>query len=446
MNAIEINFDGLVGPTHNYAGLAHGNLASEKNKGRISNPKAAALEGLAKMKFLADLGIRQAVLPPHHRPDIRALRQLGYSGSDAMVLSASAKHAPLLLAACSSASAMWAANSATVSPSADTADGRVHISPANLVSQLHRSLEAPEAAKIFRAIFPDGDIFAHHAPLPATVSLSDEGAANHLRLAPASGGRGVEVFVYGRRALGANGASTKRFPARQTLEASETIARRHGVEQSSLCVLQNPRAIDAGAFHNDVVAVANQNVLLYYSDAWVNGKQVVARIGKMLRERGGELIAIRVTPRQVPLADVVKSYLFNSQLVSLPDGSMAMIAPMECKRTPSARRFLDSLVKMGAPIRQVHFVDVRQSMRNGGGPACLRLRVRLSDREIAAAHPGVFFTPKLHADLIAWVIRHYRDRLSPADLADPNLLEESHRALDELSGILSLGAIYDFQR
>jgi succinylarginine dihydrolase len=445
MNEIEINFDGLVGPTHNYAGLAHGNLASEKNKGRRSNPKAAALEGLAKMKFLSDLGVPQAVLPPQQRPEIRTLRQLGFSGTDANVLQTAAKQAPLLLAACASASSMWAANSATVSPSADTSDGRVHITPANLVSQLHRSLEARETSRILRAIFSDENLFAHHAPLPATWPLADEGAANHLRIAPAGGGRGVEVFVYGRRALDTTSAATKRFPARQTLEASQAIARSHGAEASSLCVLQNPKAIDAGAFHNDVVAVANRNVLLYCADAWVDGAKVVATIGKMLRAQKGELIAICVAPRQVPMGDVVKSYLFNSQLLSLPDGSMAMVAPIECKHNPSARRFLDSLLEKASPIRSVHYVDVRQSMRNGGGPACLRLRVPLTSQEASAVHPGVLFTSELHAKLIACVNRHYRDRLSPKELADPQLLEESRQALDELSGILSLGSIYDFQ-
>jgi succinylarginine dihydrolase len=194
------------------------------------------------------------------------------------------------------------------------------------------------------------------------------------------------------------------------------------------------------------MAVANQNVLLYHAEAWMDGKRMVAGISKKMRASGGELIAIEVSARQVPLRDVMSSYLFNCQVVSLPDGSMAMIAPVECGKTPSARRFLQSLVEMGTPIRHLHYVDVRQSMRNGGGPACLRLRVVLTDREIAATHPGIFFTPALHEKLIAWVNRHYRDSLSPKELADPQLLEESKTALDELSGFLSLGTIYDFQR
>src|SRR5207248_4434793 len=131
---IEVNFAGLPGPTHNYSGLAEGNLASERHRSRVSNPRQAALQGLAKMKALADRGFAQAVLPPHERPDMAALRAVGFAGDDSAMLRSAAKAAPQLLAACSSAAAMWVANAATVSPSTDTADARVHFTPANLVS------------------------------------------------------------------------------------------------------------------------------------------------------------------------------------------------------------------------------------------------------------------------------------------------------------------------
>ena len=45
MPLTEINFDGLVGPSHNYAGLSIGNLASTRNAGQLSQPRRAALEG-----------------------------------------------------------------------------------------------------------------------------------------------------------------------------------------------------------------------------------------------------------------------------------------------------------------------------------------------------------------------------------------------------------------
>jgi succinylarginine dihydrolase len=211
-DAIEINFDGLVGPTHNYAGLSYGNLASQKNLNDPSHPLQAALQGLEKMRFLHDLGIVQAVLPPQDRPDVAVLRRLGFSGSDADVLATAAKENPALLASCTSASAMWAANAATVSPSSDTADGRVHFTPANLITQFHRSLEGSQTAATLRAIFADDACFAHHPPLPAAMHFSDEGAANHMRLGLAHGHRCAEVFIFGRSAYSRDAAAPARFP------------------------------------------------------------------------------------------------------------------------------------------------------------------------------------------------------------------------------------------
>ena len=269
MPASETNFDGIPGPTHNYAGLSFGNLASQAHTNRPSNPKQSALQGLAKMKFLADLGLSQAVLPPQERPDVFALRRLGFGGSDAKVLESAGRH-PTLLAACGSASAMWAANAATVSPSADTADHRVHFTPANLATQFHRSLESPTTAAVLKVIFKDESAFAHHDPLPASPHFADEGAANHTRLCRAHDQAGLEIFVFGRRALGDQTAPA-RFPARQALEASESVARLHQLEpRNALFFQQNPMAIDAGAFHNDVVAVGNLNVLLYHASAFAD--------------------------------------------------------------------------------------------------------------------------------------------------------------------------------
>jgi succinylarginine dihydrolase len=440
--AQEVNFDGLVGPTHNYAGLSHGNLASQKSKHRVSNPRAAALEGLAKMKRLADLGVRQAVLPPHQRPDVSALRRLGFSGSDADVLWKAKQADPVLLATCCSASAMWTANAATVSPSADCADGRVHFTPANLVSQPHRAIEPETTGRVLRAIFDDRDRFAHHAPLPAAAAFGDEGAANHVRLAPSHGDPGVELFVYGRRALDATAAAPARFPARQTREASEAVARLHALApQRTLFVQQNTAAIDRGVFHNDVVCVGNENVLLYHELAFAEPDRVVAE----LRERIGTLVVLKVSAAELSLDDAVATYLFNSQLVTLPDGTMSLVAPAECGEHEGARRVIGRLLAAGTPVRSVQYVEVRQSMSNGGGPACLRLRVVLSEAELARVLPGVFLTETLYGQLTRWVERHYREQLRADDLADPKLLEESRAALDELTGLLGIGSIYPFQ-
>jgi succinylarginine dihydrolase len=448
--AVELNLDGLVGPTHSYAGLSYGNLASQRNRQSVSNPKQAALEGLAKMKLLTDLGVPQAVWPPQERPDVEALRQIGFGGeTDAQVLECAAREDPALLAACCSASGMWAANAATVSPGADTGDGRVHFTPANLITQFHRSLEPQTTARALRAIFADERCFAHHAPLPSSDVFADEGAANHMRLGSGYGQPAVEIFVYGRSAVNPTvGAGPQRFPARQTREASQAVARLHGLDAArTLLLRQNPAAIDAGAFHNDVVAVGNLGVLLIHELALADGTAAIDEIRRAYASHcNAELTVLTVAEQDVSLADAVATYLFNSQLVRVSDGATSLIAPVECRDHPRVRPVLDRLVGAGRAIQSVHFVDVRQSMRNGGGPACLRLRVPLTRDQLRCVHPGVIFDDKLFASLTRWVETHYRDELRPADLADPRLLVECRDALDALTRILAIGPIFRFQR
>lgn len=451
MKALEVNFDGLVGPTHNYAGLSHGNVASMSHGGAPSNPREAALQGLAKMKFLADLGLPQAVLPPHERPAVATLRALGFGGTAAEVLAAAAGTSPKLLVACASASNMWVANAATVAPSSDTADGRAHFTPANLVSKFHRSIEPPQTARTLRAIFRDESRFVVHAPVRGGQGLGDEGAANHTRFAPTHGHYGLHFFVYGHHAFGTGPAKTRprRFASRQALEASEAVARLHelGVD-NTVFAQQAPQAIDAGVFHNDVISVGNENVFFYHEQAFVDTGKVLNDLRHHYEKLhpGEEFVGIRVPRRRVPLSDAVKSYLFNSQLVTVAPGEMALIAPSDCGEVRSVREFLHELVADGGtPVKQVHFLDLKQSMRNGGGPACLRLRVVLNDAERAALPPGVFLNDRTYTRLVRWVKKHYREKLTAADLADPMLLEETHRALDTLTGLLNLGPIYPFQ-
>ncbi len=442
--ARELNLDGLVGPTHNYAGLAQGNLASGANANQVSNPKEAALQGLAKMKALADRGLLQGVLPPQERPHMATLHRLGFQGSDAAVLKQVSRDHPELLAAVSSASSMWAANAATVSPGADTGDHRVHFTPANLAASFHRSIEAEVTGRILRSIFTDDAWFAHHPPLPTVTQLGDEGAANHTRLCREHGSHGVEIFAYGQVALDSRAARPIRYPARQTLEASQAIARLHGLKPDHVVVTQqNPAAIDAGVFHNDVIAVGNENLLFYHESAFLNEEPLLAELQGKLGNT--PLETIRVSTDQVSMKDAVASYLFNSQLLSTGQG-MLLVVPAECRETASVNRYLDELLAADNPVTAVETLDLRQSMRNGGGPACLRLRVALSGEEVAAMNQGVLMTDGLYERLVAWVQGHYRDRLSPDDLADPMLLEECRHALDELTGILGLGSVYDFQR
>ncbi|HEX9278727.1 MAG TPA: N-succinylarginine dihydrolase [Casimicrobiaceae bacterium] len=440
---LEVNFDGLPGPTHNYSGLAIGNLASERNKSLVANPRQAALQGLAKMKALADRGFGQAVLPPHERPDIAALRALGFAGSDRDVLATAARQAPQLLAACSSAAAMWVANAATVSPSADTADGRVHFTPANLVAHFHRSLEAATTTRVLRAIFADEQRFAVHDPLPPAQQLADEGAANHTRFAAADNASGVELFVYGRVAFDAEAPAPRRFPARQTREASEAVARRHALAAGRrLFAQQHPDAIDFGVFHNDVIAVGSGSVLFCHERAFVGQDALLQALADRI---GAAFAAIVVSEREVSLERAVATYLFNSQLLPRREGGMLLVAPAECRSDAAVGALLERLISGTGPIREVLTFDLKQSMQNGGGPACLRLRVALTPAERSAIRARIWLDAALHAELIAWVQRHYRDRLAPTDLADPALLDEGRRALDELSQLLRLGNVYPFQ-
>ncbi|WP_250654968.1 N-succinylarginine dihydrolase [Alkalimarinus coralli] len=445
MAAHELNFDGLVGPTHNYSGLSYGNVASEENVMAVSNPKEAAKQGLKKMKALQDMGFKQGILAPHHRPNTDVLRSLGFSGNDEKVLAEVSRVSPVLLAAVSSASCMWTANAVTVSPSADTLDGKVHFTAANLNAKFHRSIEHELTSSIMKATFGDERYFAHHAALPSVSQFGDEGAANHTRFCSDYGNEGVEFFVYGRRAFDEAAPKPDKYPARQTLEASEAIARLHQLpEDRVVFAQQKPSTIDAGVFHNDVIAVGNGNVLFYHEEAFSDTEHVLSELDRKLK--GASLTPVKVSSGDVTVDEVVRSYLFNSQLLSKPDGSMMLIVPTECKEVASVSSFLDQLVASGGPINQVEMFDLKQSMQNGGGPACLRLRVVLTEEEQAAVNPHVMMSDQLFETLNQWVDKHYRDRLTADDLADIALLRESEAALDELTQILQLGSIYPFQK
>jgi succinylarginine dihydrolase len=446
MKPCEVNFDGLVGPTHNYGGLSYGNVASQSNSQQGSSPREAARQGLAKMKALMEMGFTQGVLAPQERPDVAALRRLGFAGSDAEVIVQAARDAmPLLVANCS-ASSMWVANAATVSPSADTADGRVHFTAANLNCKYHRSIEHPTTSRVLRAMFANPTHFAHHDALPAVAQFGDEGAANHTRLCRDYGEAGVEFFVYGRSAFDARLPAPQKYPARQTLEASQAVARLHGLsEEGVVFAQQNPAVIDQGVFHNDVIAVGNGELLFHHQDAFLDSDGVLAQLQAKLAARGGQLQSICVPRAEVSVDDAVRTYLFNSQLLSRADGTMLLVVPEECRANPRVWTYLERLTAQDAGIAEVKVFDLKQSMRNGGGPACLRLRVALKADELAAVNPGVILTPALYETLNDWVERHYRDRLVEADMADPQLLIECRTALDELTQILKLGSVYPFQ-
>ena len=445
---IEVNFDGLIGPSHNYGGMSHGNLASQINAGDISNPREAALQGLEKMRRLVRAGFVQGVLPPLDRPNMSFLWEAGFHGAESTMIENAVKTAPRLLKAAYSASSMWAANAATVSPSADTKSERLEVTTANLSSMLHRSIEHEDTYDSLYQIFPMADFdngkcesrvpFVIHPALPMHADFSDEGAANHVRLCAEHGAQGVELFVYGREA----GETATRFPARQSRMASQRIADSHGVKaERTVFAKQSAKAVNAGAFHNDVVCVGALETLFFHEYAFENPAQVLSDL-RAASSGLFELGPVMVPEKEVPLQDAIKSYLFNSQLLQWPgEDRLVLLAPTETLETESTRQYCEQLVQGNGPIGRVEYVDVRQSMRNGGGPACLRLRVVMTPEERAACHPGILLTePKI--DALQDVIRaRYRDRLTTAELADPAFADECRIARTELLRVLGLSRL-----
>nr|WP_047167579.1 N-succinylarginine dihydrolase [Sphingomonas sp. Y57] len=422
MTATEINFDGLIGPMHNYAGLSPGNIASASNAGAISQPRAAALQGLAKMKRLMDRGLVQGFIPPPRRPAIAALRALGFDGDDRSVLALAAAEDPVLFNNACSASAMWAANAATVIAGPDSGDGRVHLVTANLATMLHRSFEASDTFATLRTIFADQRHFAVHPPLPGTQHFSDEGAANHMRITPRHGQRGLNIFVHGA-------ARGSRFPERQAKRAGEAVARLSGAD--AFHTLQSQAAIEAGAFHNDVVAVANEHVLLAHAAAFEDREGLFAAA-----ERAApDFVAVEVD--SIGLDDAISSYLFNSQLLTLPEGGMALVLPSEARENPRVWTAVETILAGNNPINEAIVVDVRESMRNGGGPACLRLRVPIGEEAMRAIDSRFLLDERRWEELCALVDRHWPERIDAAELADPALWAAAGAAHDALDALLA---------
>jgi succinylarginine dihydrolase len=411
----EINFDGIVGPSHNYAGLSLGNLASARNAGHVSQPRAAALQGLEKMRSNIQLGLVQGIFAPQPRPGYSWLVQLGTDIE-------SAEHH--IAANAMSASSMWAANAATISPAPDTADGKCHLTVANLKTMPHRSHEWPATLAQLRVAFASG-AFAVHDPVPP--AYGDEGAANHMRLTPAHDQSGVEVFVYG--------VSGGPFPARQHVEASKAIARLHRLDPArTVFAAQSDEAIAAGAFHNDVVAVANGPVLFAHEKAFADRDPLVEELAAKVD--GFELV--EVPDAEVPLADAIRSYLFNAQLVTPPDGAMTLVAPTECRDTPSVNGWIERHLASNGAIRRVNFVDVRQSMANGGGPACLRLRVACDPADVDPR----FLVDESKLDRLAEVIgQRWPEEISSDEIQAAALIADVERARRELLEALDLSEL-----
>ena len=431
---IEINIDGMIGPTHHFGGLGVGNMASLASRSQVSNPREAALEGLAKMELVAGMGIPQFYLPPPERPNWRWLESLGFSGDRRDVLRKCFDEAPSLLSAAYSSAFMWTANAGTVAPSNDTKDSRLHIVPANLCSNLHRGQEAAERRDQLRDLFCHLNDAQIHEPLPSLTALRDEGAANHMRLCSRDGQKAIHVFVYG--------PSNEPHPTRFTPRQSELAARRvAGLmqlrDEDCVFVQQTARAIDAGVFHNDVIAMSNGNMMIYHEHAFENSDHGVETIQQRFNAKTGEAFAgIRVSESELSLEEAVRTYLFNSQLLSVDARAMEMISPSHCSESPAVVALIQRwLQDENNPIQRVRYLSLDQSMKNGGGPACLRLRAMLSIDQLSFLGDRFRVTETRMARLRSEVIQRYPASLSLSDLHRLDFAEQAIAAAKALAAL-----------
>ena len=435
----EINFDGLIGPTHNYAGLSQGNLASQKHLNQTSNPKAAALQGLNKMRLIMDQGIPQGFFLPHERPHLMTLRAIGFGGTDEEVINQVAKKNPALLKNVYSASSMWSANAATFSPSIDSNDQKIHITPANLNSMFHRSIEHEFTKTQLELIF--GGVAKVHEPIKNISGYGDEGAANHLRVSAQHLMPGFQIFVYGSSAFEVH----QGIIARQAEEISQAVSTQHQLDPDRVLFLkQNEQAIHSGSFHNDIVSLANEEVFIFHQEAFADRVEL-ERVLHQLKDHVKGFHPIEILSKDISLDDLVSSYLLNSQLITVKNNEMMMLLPEEVQNHGNCMKWLEE-IKSSSPIKRLEFIDIHQSMMNGGGPACLRFKAVVNSDEFDKINKKFLLSPEKLINLKALVSKHYRDRINPDDLLDIKLMEESYLFLDELTQLLGIGSIYSFQK
>lgn len=434
----EVNFDGLIGPSHNYSGLAFGNIASASNQGIRSNPKQAALQGLQKMRWMMDRGFMQAVLPPQLRPNFKVFKQLGFGGDAPNLLRDVWKQTPDIFRMGCSASSMWVANAATVAPSCDTVSGKLIITPANLVSQFHRSIEAEATQALMRYVFSDQTYFKVNDALPSVSAFSDEGAANHMRIVFEQTKPALHVFVYGRHACRSNRniAVPTRFPARQTTNASRAVSRLNNIDKAyRIFVQQSPQAIDAGVFHNDVIALSHDNLLVCHEKAFLNQRDFLQQLNRV---SNGNIEIIEVLEKEIALDDAVQTYLFNSQIVTDEHGARIMLLPIECQINSTVRHYVEDKLKSTLGLKEISYLDLQQSMKNGGGPACLRLRINMNEQEIKAMQGDLMLDDSRYRQLVDLVQAQYPEEMEIESLEDWGVSLQLLGVVKEIYTILGL--------
>lgn len=434
MKLVDVQIDRVVGPTHHFGGLGVGNVASQQHAGNVSNPAAAAIQGLDKMRLVAGLGVPQFMLPPQKRPDFQFLRNLGFTGTDSEVLIRAKEEAPHLLSAATSSSAMWTANAATVTAAVDASpspvDSSAIVTTANLCASVHRAIEPEQTQMDLRSVLPSScQVFG---PISGGAALRDEGAANHMRLSTDESKSGINVFVYGD----GEPKPSRNWP-RQSRAAFEAVARRHRLpKEQTFFIKQHPDAIDAGAFHNDVVAISHHDLLIHHELAFADAEETLQRIEQRFHESFGiQLRRIAVPCTSLSIDDAVKTYLFNSQVVSTDAGGLVLICTSQVERHEAANRLAHHWCEQNL-FGQVHFVDLDQSMSGGGGPACLRLRVPLPESELETIDSTARWSHSLDQRLREAIDSLYVSRLTIDDLARPEFHAHAEMATQRLSDLL----------
>jgi succinylarginine dihydrolase len=192
------------------------------------------------------------------------------------------------------------------------------------------------------------------------------------------------------------------------------------------------------------VSLANEEVFIFHQEAFADRVEL-ERVLHHLKEHVKGFHPIEILSEDISLDDLVSSYLLNSQLITVDNNEMMMLLPEEVQNHPNCMRWLDE-IQSSSPIKYLEFVDIRQSMMNGGGPACLRFKAVVNNDEFDRLNERFLLSPTKLMDLRTLVSKHYRDKLHPEDLLDIKFMQESYTFLDELTQLLDLGNIYNFQR
>jgi len=406
MSDLQLNISELPGPTFMYSGLSADNVASLNNKHLAANPLKFALLSLQRMRLLLEEGVHQVIFPPHRRPDLQALGYCGFTGDMGHMIGSADKFSRGYLESLLAASSVWTANAATVTPSADSEDGKVHITTANLNSHFHRSIEASQTHAKLARVFADDNFFALHQALPSHNRFSDEGAANHMRFHVEGENRGLNVFVYGN-----DPDNPGYMQGRQSLWASKAICQLHALSSTQVWLQkQSKEAISRGIFHNDIISMNSHDLLVFHQQAYENHESLIEKLTAL------GICCVEIKAEEFSLEHALKTYFFNSEFIKGKDGSQVLVMSEKCQHDAKVHAQLERIQTAYNKEIKTIYVDLDDSLKNGGGPACLRLRVQLNQEQFSAIPSKFLLTQNKLNALQEVVTRFYRESLSYEDV------------------------------